>query len=56
MRAVNCQKGGLLLGIFRGRNVVVVTMLKIIAPLVTEKGTNDSSYVDFNLLSLVSRI
>lgn len=56
MRAVNCQKRVLLLGIFRDRNVVVVTMLKIIAPSVTKKGTHDPLYVDFNVLSLVSRI
>lgn len=51
MRAVNCQKRVLLLGIFRGRNVAAVTLLKIIAPWMTQKDSCDPLHVDFNLLA-----
>lgn len=50
MRAANCQKRILLLGVFRHRNVAVGTLLKMIAPWVTQKGTHGPSHVDFNLL------
>lgn len=40
----------LLAGIFTGRNVAVVTLLKVIAPWGTQKGSHGVLQVDFNLL------
>lgn len=50
MRAVNCQKRVLLLGIFRSRNVAVVTLLKVIISWVTQKDTHSPLHVGFNLM------
>lgn len=50
MKAVNCQKRVLLLGIFRSRNVAVVTLLKIIISWVTQKDTYSPLHVGFNLM------
>lgn len=51
IRAMNCQKRILLLKILRGRNVFVVSLLKIIAFCVTQEGPHDPLHVDFSFLA-----